>query len=168
MSRSAAQKGRLIALAGCASLALAGAGALRADLMVSHGFRLALGAQKGGVSFETAAQGRQLQAEAGDEGYWLTRADVASASPFSKPLAIGDRITITDRDGRERHLQVVNLKAIGVPLFKVAAGAPARLLLVTCRDLDATGREGETLVRFIIESEIAEPTAVPQPAPKAL
>jgi hypothetical protein len=142
---------------------------LRADLMVAHGFRQALGGHSGGVSLELAAD-RRLQAEVGDEGYWLARSDVASAAPFSKPLAIGDRITIADRNGRERRLQVVDLKPIGVPLFRVAAGAPpVQLMVVTCRDADAADRDGEATVRFIIQSEMAEPAAPPpQPAPKAL
>jgi hypothetical protein len=167
MSNSAAHRGRLLVLAGCAAAAVAGAAALRADQVVGLGFRLALETHTGDASLELAAQGRQLQAEVGDEGYWLTRAEVASATPFSKPLALGDRITIADGSGRERRLQVVDVKPIGVPLFRVATGRPpAQLLLVTCRDLDAPDRDGAP-VRFIIESETAEPAPQP-PAPKAL
>jgi len=168
MSRNAAEKGRLILLAGCASAALAGAAALRADLMVSHGFSLAFGTQTGNAPFEVSAFGDRRQ-QAGDEGYWLTRADVASPTPFDKPLAIGDRIAISNRDGGERRLEVVDLKAIGVPLFAVAAGTPPlRLLLVTCRALDGTEHGGRPLLRFIIESEAPEPAAPPQPAAKTL
>lgn len=163
--RSAAHKGRVLMLAGCAAAALAGAAALRADLMVVHGFKQALGSPNSKASLDLASQGRRLQAEVGDEGYWLTRADVASTTSFSKPLAIGDRITITDRNGRERRLQVVDLKPVGVPLFQTATGTPtARLVQVICLDVDAPERDA--MVRFIIEGEIAEPATTPSPAPQ--
>jgi hypothetical protein len=170
MLRNATQKGRLALIAGCASAALAGAGALRADLMVSHGFSMAFGAQKRALPFEVAAPGgRQQHAEVGDEGYWLTRAEVESPAPFPKPLAIGNRITMTDRDGDERHLEIVNLKVIGVPLIRIATGtSPVRLVLVTCRAVGATDHESRGLVRFIIEGEMAESTPPPPPAGKAL
>jgi hypothetical protein len=165
--RSAAHKGRVLMLAGCAAAALAGAAALRADLMVAHGFKQALGAHNGKSSLDLVSQGRRLQAEVGDEGYWLTRADVASTTSFSKPLTIGDRITISDRNGRERRLQVVDVKSIGVPLFRTAAGAPtARLVQVICRDIDAPERDREAMVRFIIESDMAEPATMPPQAPQ--
>lgn len=164
MLRTATQKGRLVLAAGCAVAALAGAGALRADLMVSHGFGKAFGTQKAALPFETVPSGRQRNAQVGDEGYWLTRAEVQSPAPFDKRLAIGDRITIAGRDGRERSLEVADLKAIGASLIKVATGtAPLRLLLVTCRIVDATERESEVLVRFIIEGEAAESAAPPAP-----
>src|SRR5262245_34121642 len=99
MPRDAERKGRLLVLAGCVSALVAGAGALRADLMVSRAFDRAFG-QQGDAPFETSQANSQTKA--GDDGYWLTRADVANPV-FSKPLAIGDRITITDRDGRDRH-----------------------------------------------------------------
>ena len=85
--------------------------------------------------------------------------------PSAKPLAIGDRITIAGRDGRERHLEVVDLKAIGGNTVRATGAAHPRLLLVTCR-VSGEGRPGEAPVRFIVEAEPAEP-AVPAPA-KAL
>ena len=106
----------------------------------------------------------------GDEGYWLTRAEVESPAPFAKRLAVGDRITISGRDGRERVLEVVDLKAIGEPLTKAVTGtAPMRLLLVTCRAVDGGERGTQAPVRFIIEGEPAEaPPVQPSVAPKAL
>ncbi len=106
---------------------------------------------------------------AGDEGYWLARADVESPAPFDKGLAVGDRITITGRDGRERNLEVVDLRVIGEPLIQTVAGvAPVRLLLVTCRIIGG-GSELETKVpvRFIIEGDSAEAPPPPSAAPKA-
>jgi hypothetical protein len=102
----------------------------------------------------------------GDEGYWLTRAEVESPAPFAKPLAVGDRITIAGRDGRERQLEVVDLKAIGGKTVRVAGTAHVRLLLVTCRVTGEAAEQADAPVRFIIEAEPAVP-ALPAPA-KAL
>lgn len=171
MPRGAFQNGRLLLVAGCAVAVLAGAGALRADLMVSHGFGKVFGAQDAPLPFEVvASNGPHRQAQVGDEGYWLTRAEVESPAPFAKGLAIGDRITIAGRDGRQRVLEVIDLKTIGEPLSKVVNGAaPIRLLLVTCRNVDESGREAQSPVRFIIEGEPAETPAVQRSAsPKAL
>ena len=115
------------------------------------------------LSFETTAGKPSAQAAVGDEGYWLTRAEVESPTPFAKPLGIGDRITIAGRDGRERQLEVVDLKAIGGHHVRATPAVHLRLLLVTCRVI---GEGAEAPVRFIIEAEPAEPAA-PAPA-KAL
>ena len=169
MLRNASLNGRLLLFAGGAAAALAGAGALRADLMVGLGFGTILGAQDAPLPFEVSASGglQQLN-QVGDEGYWLTRGEVESPAPFAKGLTVGDRITIAGRDGRERVLEVIDLKAIGEPLAKAVTGpTPMRLLLVTCRAIDASEREAH--VRFIIEREPTEPAPVqPSVAPKAL
>jgi hypothetical protein len=168
MLRTAIHKGRLLVIAGCAAGTLGAAGALRADLMVSHSFSRVLGAQSAPQPFEAAVSGGIRQAaHVGDEGYWLTRAEVESPAPFAKRLAIGDRITISGQNGRERVLEVVDTRAIGGPLTNVAAGvAPLRLVLVTCRVVDGSEREASAPVRFIVEGEPAEAPAV-QPAPQA-
>lgn len=167
MLRTAIYNGRLLLVAGCAMAAIATAGALRADLMVSHSFSRMLGS---GVPqpFEAPASGGvQQAAHVGDEGYWLTRAEVESPVPFAKRLAVGDRITISGQDGRERVLEVVDTRVIGDALTKVATGvSPLRLVLVTCRIVNGTEREASAPVRFIIEGEPGEAPAV-QPAPQA-
>jgi hypothetical protein len=171
MLGNAFRNGRLLLITGCGAAALAGAGALRADLMVGHSFGRVFGAQGSAPPFEvTGAGDSQQTAQVGDEGYWLTRAEVESPAPFAKRLAIGDRITISGRDGHDRMLEVVDLKAIGEPLTKAVAGAtPMRLLLVTCRVVDRSEREAHAPVRFIIEGEPAEPPSVQTSvAPKAL
>ena len=172
MLRTAIHNGRLLLVAGCVMSALAAAVALRADLMVSHSFSRVLGAQSAPQPFDAANPGAIRQtAQVGDEGYWLTRAEVESPAPFAKHLTVGDRITIAGRDGRERVLEVVDTRAIGETLTKVAAGVtpPLRLILVTCRIVDGSDREAGAPVRFIIEGEPAEAPAVqPSPQPKAL
>ena len=154
-------KSRLVVLAGVAVAVAAGAAVLRTDLLLSRGFGNALDASRPGLSFETTAGKPAVQV--GDEGYWLTRAEVESPTPFATALAIGDRITIAGRDGRERQLEVVDLKAIGGHHVRATPAVHLRLLLVTCRVI---GEGAEAPVRFIIEAEPAEPAA-PAPA-KAL
>ena len=163
MLRNATSKSRTIVLAGLAIAAVAGAGALRTDLLLSRGFGKALETTRSGLSFETSAtKGQAQNATSGDEGYWLTRAEVESPSPFAKPLAIGDRITIAGRDGLERRLEVVDLKAIGENPAR--GGAQLRLMLVTCRVTGAPAGASEATVRFIVEAEPAEPALPPAKA----
>jgi len=167
MTSSATVKSRVIVLAGVAVAAAAGAVALRTDLLLSRGFGHALDAPRPGMSFDTvAAKEPAPGAAAGDEGYWLTRAEVESPTPFAKALAVGDRITIAGRDGRERQLEVVDLKALGGHHARASQAVHPRLLLVTCRIAGETADRAEAPVRFIIEAEPVAPT-VPAPA-KAL
>ena len=156
-------KSRLVVLAGIAVAVAAGAAVLRTDLLLSRGFGNALDASRPGLSFETTAGKPSAQAAVGDEGYWLTRAEVESPTPFAKPLAIGDRITIAGRDGRERQLEVVDLKAIGGHHVRTT---PAVHLRLCSSPAVSPARAREAPVRFIIEAEPAEPAA-PAPA-KAL
>ena len=166
MASTATVKSRVIALAGIAVVVAAGAAVLRTDLLLSRGFGNALDTLRPGLSFETTASKQPAQGAAGDEGYWLTRAEVESPTPFAKPLAIGDRITIAGRDGRERQLEVVDLKAIGGNHVRATPAAHPRLLLVTCRVTGEAVDRADAPVRFIVEAEPAEPAA-PTPA-KAL
>ena len=151
-------KTRLMMLAGFALAAVAGAGVSRTDSLLRHEFGKALQGSQPDLSFtQPGAHG------VGDEGYWLTRAEVESPAPFAKPLAIGDRITISGADGRERRLEVVDLKAMSAN----ATSTPLRLLLVTCRVAEDAGMQENALVRFIVEAEPAPKPALPAPA-KAL
>jgi hypothetical protein len=168
MASSPTLKSRVIALTGAAVAVAAGATVLHTDLLLSRGFGHALEAPRPGLSFDTAVAKEPRKGVAvGDEGYWLTRAEVESPAPFGKPLAVGDRITIAGRDGRERQLEVMTLKMVG-DNNSVRAGRalPMRLLLVTCRVTGETGERADAPVRFIIEAEPASP-ALPAPA-KAL
>jgi hypothetical protein len=167
MVSRATLKGRLIVLAGLAIAAAAGAAVARTDQLLSLGFGNALDAPRPGLTFEVTVAKEQPQGvAAGDEGYWLTRAEVESPTPFAKPLSVGDRITITGQDGRARQLEVVDLKAIGGGSLRTGHAAHPRLLLVTCRVAGETDAKAEAPVRFIVEAEPAAPAA-PAPA-KAL
>jgi hypothetical protein len=166
MASKATLKGRLIAAAGVAVAVATGVGVLRSDLLLNRGFGQALEASRPALSFDTSPANPRLQGSAvGDEGFWLTRADVESPAPFAKPLAVGDRITISGGDGRERHLEVVDLKTVGSNALG-SRGNALRLLLVTCRVSGEGADPASARVRFIVEAEPATP-ALPAPA-KAL
>jgi len=159
MLRTATQKGRLILAAGSVFAAVAGAGALRADLMVGYAFSRALEIQKPVRPFELAARSdaRRL-AEVGDEVFWLTHSEFPIPVPSVGRVAVGDRIAVTGRGGRALHLEVIALK---VPLVTTATGtAPIGQVEVTCRVLNAPHHE---LVRFVIKVEEPKPAAVPEP-----
>jgi hypothetical protein len=169
MPRSATQKGRLTILAGCAAALLVTLGALRADLIVSHGFVKAFGAQEAPLPFDATTQSGTLQ-HAG-QTYSLTRAEDGSLPHFAQRLTIGDRITIAGRDGRERILVVLELKPLGDhPLTPIAANANAKptRMLVICRLVGGTDLEAQVPVEFVIEGHVTEPPVLPRSAPKAL
>jgi hypothetical protein len=153
---------RLILVAGSVAIGAAGAVALRADLLVGYGFNRVLGARTAVTPFELGAPAGVAQAEVGDEGYWLTRTSIDSHAPLDRRLAVGDRITITGREGPARTLEVVDLKSFAAPLLKVAAdGAPVHLVRVTARVVGTAEGRGNELVRFYLEVEETKPAAAP-------
>jgi hypothetical protein len=168
MASKATSRGRVIAMAGCVTaVVVAGVGVMRSDVLLNRGFGHALQMARPGLSFDGSATKVQDRASAvGDEGYWLTRAEVESPAPFAKPLAVGDRITIAGHDGRERQLQVVDLRAVGGNAARPLRSGGMRLLLVTCRVTGEAGDRADAPVRFIIEAEPVT-RALPTPA-KAL
>lgn len=164
--RSAKLKHRLLVLTGLLAAVGAGAAILRTDLLLNRGLLQALELSRAGLTFEGAAGRRAgAAAPAGDEGFWLTRAEVESTAPFAKPLAVGDRITIAGPQGGERRLEVVDVKAVGSTPPRGPA-VHGQLLLVSCRVMGESAERGSATVRFIIEAE-APLEGVPAPA-KAL
>jgi hypothetical protein len=162
MWRGRTTKACLLLLSAVTGALAVGAGVLYSDRLLSNGFDKALALSREGLSFDAVPSSRRSSASAaGDEGFWLTQAEVQSPAPFAKPLAVGDRITIAGSDGRERRLEVVDLKVVGGR----AAAARGRLLLVSCRVTGKASESAEATVRFLIEA--AAPENVPAPA-KAL
>ena len=163
MLYTATSKARIIALAGFAAVTVVGAALWHTDLLVARGFGKALEGAKPTLSFQPATKkGAPVQTVAGDEGYWLTRAEVESPTPFAKPLSLGDRITIAGGDGRTQQLEIVDLKAVAGTLPVAAAGqALPRLLIVTCRSVGENGPQGQ--VRFIVEADAVDPGTVARP-----
>jgi hypothetical protein len=136
---------------------------MRADLMVSYGFTKAFGTQSAALPFEPAPGGGLQRVEVGDEAYWLTGGRSLRPVLFDGRVAVGDRISITGRDGRVRNLAVISLQPLPAPLLKIAVGAtPVPLLLVTCQVIDPADPERRELVRFIIEAAEEPKPATPQ------
>jgi hypothetical protein len=158
--RNAKCRGCVLLLSGLTAFAALAAIGLSSDSLFDRGFGKALALSRAGLSFSVAQEKRTTSAvTTGDEGFWLTQAEVQSPAPFANPLAVGDRITIAGRDGRERRLEVVNLKAVGGNASG-ALGPHGRLLLVSCRVTGQAAEPSETTVRFLIEA------AGEQPAPQ--
>ena len=143
-----------------ALLVAAGAGAIitHTPLTIDHGFEKALNTSRAELSFKPPHDSR-----VGDEGYWLTRAEVQSPALFAKPVTIGDRITISGSDGQERRLEVVDVKAVGAT---PAGHDAASLLLVTARVHDEKAEK--SMVRFIVEGQAGKPAPQAPAGAKAL
>jgi hypothetical protein len=86
----------------------------------------------------------------------LQLSSAPAEQPFglSRPVARGDRITITGRDGQARSLEVTEVRSLPAG---TATGA-SNVLLVTCK---VAGSEPAAVVRFVVES--AAPDAEPTP-----
>jgi hypothetical protein len=160
MRRVATIKGRAIVLAGSALAAVVGIALSHTDVLLTRGFGKAIADARPALSFVPMAQiGQAPRNVAGDEGYWLTRAEAESQTPLAKTLVLGDRISIAGRNGDQRQFEVVDLKAVGTaPRHTAHVHAPAHLLLVTCRTVGDGGDNAGT-VRFIIEAEPADAVA---------
>jgi hypothetical protein len=160
MRRGGTTKACLLLLSGVTGALAVGAGVLFSDRLLSHGFDKALAVSREGLSFDGVPSRQSSASAAGDEGFWLTQAEVQSPAPFAKPLAVGDRITIAGSDGRERRLEVVDLKVVGGR----AAAARGRLLLVSCRVTGKASESAEATVRFLIEAAAPESVSAPAKA----
>lgn len=163
MRRTPRLKSHVALAVALVTAAAAGALFARQPLSMSQGFEKALNTSRTELTFNTPATNHN---RAGDEGYWLTRAEMHSPALFQKPVAVGDRITIAGADGLERKLEVVAVKAMGTHAH--LGDATSGLVLVTCRvsgEVAAT----ETLVRFIVEGQASQPKPdKTASAPKAL
>ena len=166
MPQSAMQKGRLTILAGCTAALVVTLCALRADLMVSHGFSKAFGTQGAPQSFDVTALSGTLE-HAGDL-YSLTRSEDGALPHFAKRIAVGDRITISGRDGRERVLVVVDIKPLSGPITRIASDTASQRLLVVCRLVGGNDAEQQARIEFVIQGHTAEPPTLSASAPKTL
>jgi hypothetical protein len=168
MPQSAMQKGRLTILAGCTVALVVTLCALRADVMVGHAFSKAFGTQGAPQSFDATALSGTLR-HAGDH-FSLTSSEDGVLPPFAKQLAVGDRITISGRDRRERVLVVVDIKPLVDPITRIASDSAPQRMLVICRLVGGSNDadQQQARVEFVIQGQTAEPaTLPPAPAPKA-
>jgi hypothetical protein len=130
MGTDAIRKNLPIAVVGLAAVGLSAAAVTlgNGEAVVERGFKRAIADMDG-----KAAAGKPLPVIAGSEEFWLTHL-VHDANPTAvKPVAVGDRITITS-NGRERVLNVVTVDKLDSQVLPISSERPLPLLLVTCRD----------------------------------
>jgi hypothetical protein len=158
---------RVTMLTACLIAGAAGAAVMRTDVLLGRSLGTALQQSKSELSFDGVQAAARSGAAVDDEGFWLTRASSDSSSPLSKPLLVGDHISISSAGGDNRQFEVTAMKALGPDGAASADGnlAPSRLMLVVCRLIEAGEREPR-FVRFIVEMPAAE--AAPHVQPKAL
>jgi len=145
MATRAIRKNLPIAVLGLAAVGL-GAAAMtlgNGDAVVERGFERAFANMDG-----NAAPGKPLPVVAGSEEFWLTHLVHDAGGTITKPVAVGDRITINS-NGRDRVLHVVTVDKLDSQVLPISSERPTPLLLVTCRD--AAEPEARP-VRFLIEA----------------
>ena len=130
------------------------------DTVVERGFERALASRAEQPSSTKIA----TPAVAGSEQFWLTHVVHDASAPFTKPVAVGDRVTITS-GGREQVLHVVTVDKLDPQIIPISSERPARLLLVTCRD---QANPESRPVRFLIEADEPLPTLSSAKAARAL
>jgi hypothetical protein len=113
------------------------------DAVVERGFERALASMEkrsgpAGVSADALAQKLLLKHVVHDAG-----------TTFTKPVTVGDRITITS-DGNERILNVVTVDKLDSSIIPTSSERPTQLLLVTCSEV---AKPEARPVRFLIEAD---------------
>jgi hypothetical protein len=134
-----------------ATLAVAAAGVAAAaltlgngDAVVERGFERAL------ASMAKQSVPAGIRADAlGAQKLLLKQVAHDVGATFTKPVAVGDRITITS-DGNERVLNVVTVDKLDSSIVPASTKHPTQLLLVTCRD---EGKAEARPIRFLIEAD---------------
>ncbi len=122
-------------------------------------------------SFERALASRaeqpastKIAAVAGSEQFWLTHVVHDAGAPVTKPIAVGDRLTINS-GGHARVLHVVTVDKLDSQIVPISSERPTRLLLVTCRD---QANPESRPVRFLIEADDELPALSSAKAARAL
>lgn len=145
MGTGAIHRNLPIAILGLSAVGLGAAAIVlgNGEAVVERGFQRAI-ADKDGKS---VAQ-KVLPVVAGSEEFWLTHLVHDAAGVTSKPVTVGDRITISS-NGTQRVLNVVTVDRLDSKVLPASTEHQAPLLLVTCRDeANPQGRP----VRFLIEA----------------
>lgn len=115
------------------------------DAVVERGFQRAFANMDGNI---TPNRG-PLPVVAGSEEFWLTHlVHDAGGGAVTKPVAVGDRITINSSGG-ERVLHVVTVDKLDSQVLPISSERPTPLLLVTCRD---PANSESRPVRFLMEA----------------
>jgi hypothetical protein len=118
------------------------------DKVVERGFERALAARADRATQATGAD----QIVSARDHLKVSRV-VHDAPAFSRPVSVGDRITINSR-GSDRVLEVVKVDKLDSSIVPASSESPVPLLLVTCRD---EAKPEARPVRFLIEADEALP-----------
>jgi hypothetical protein len=114
------------------------------DAVVERGFERAL------ASMAKSSASADARADAlGVQKLLLKHVAHKPGATFTKPVTVGDRITITS-EGSERILNVVTVDRLDSSIIPTASEHPTQLLLVTCRD---EAKPQARPVRFLIEAD---------------
>jgi hypothetical protein len=129
-------------------LAAAGLGAAaltlgNGDAVVERGFERAF------AKLDASSPKGPFPVVAGSEEFWLTHVVHEAGPGITKPVTVGDRITINS-NGRDRVLHVVTVDKLDSQVLPISSERPTPLLLVTCRDLT---HPASRPVRFLIEAD---------------
>ncbi len=131
-------------------IAVAGLGAAalsfcNGDAVVERGFERALATMAEHPDRRKTA----ATAVSGSEQFWLSHAVHDGSAVFTKPVSVGDHITINS-SGKERILDVVAVQKLDSSLVLASTERPTPLLLVTCQD---RANPAARPVRFLIEAD---------------
>lgn len=129
------------------------------DTVVERGFERALASRA-----EQPVSTKIAPAVAGSEQFWLTHVVHDAGAPVTKPIAVGDRVTIAS-GGHEQVLHVVTVDKLDSQIVPISSERPTRLLLVTCRD---QANPESRPVRFLIEADDELPALSSAKAARAL
>ena len=130
------------------------------DAVVERGFQRAFANMDGSATPNKA----RLPVVAGSEEFWLTHLVHDAGGAVTKPVAVGDRITINS-SGRERVLHVVTVDKLDSQVLPISSERPTPLLLVTCRD---PANPESRPVRFLMEAGDEFPALSSAKAARAL
>jgi hypothetical protein len=116
------------------------------DAVVERGFKRALAsmATEPGTARTTVGKDAEVRAP-----FWFRHAVHKGGAHRTKPLAVGDSITISS-GGQDRVLHVVGVDKLDSSVLPVSSDRTAPLLLVTCRD---EANPESRPVRLLIEAD---------------
>jgi len=121
--------------------------ALKPEALLTRSFETALG--------ERPAVGAAAAVDRADrEGLWLSRHEPDAAAGLIQPVALGDRISLRGSDGRMIELVVVDVRPLTGDPLRARTMAGPRIEIVTAR---TTGDGAQRTIRFIVETDEAEP-----------
>jgi len=144
MGTGAIGKNLPIALLGVSAVGLGAAAVAlgNGEAVVERGFQRAIANMDGASTAR-----KSLPVVAGSEEFWLTHVVHDAGGVTTKPVAVGDRITINSKGG-DRVLSVVTVDRLDSQVLPISSERPTPLLLITCRD---EANPQSRPVRFLIE-----------------